>query len=78
MLTVSLPNQFFKKAIKNYNLTGSILLPADGEGRNGVYAAQQGLKVTAFDTSTEGRKKALLLAEKREVDLDYLVGDLFD
>jgi len=78
MLTMSLPNQFFKKAIKNYNLTGSILLPADGEGRNGVYAAQQGFKVTAFDTSTEGRKKALLLAEKREVDLDYLVGDLFD
>lgn len=52
----------------------SILFPAEGEGRNAVYAATQGWRSFAFDFSVEGRRKALALAEHRKVDLDYRIG----
>ena len=55
---------------------GRILFPAEGEGRNAVFAAKQGWEVSAFDISTEGQKKALRLAEKNDVRIDYLLGDL--
>ncbi|MBV8328425.1 class I SAM-dependent methyltransferase [Chryseobacterium sp.] len=55
---------------------GSILFPADGEGRNSVYAAIQGWKASAFDISTEGQKKALQLAAQNQVCIDYQVGEL--
>lgn len=42
------PNQFFKESINKLKIKGTILLPAEGEGRNAVYAAKKGLKVTAF------------------------------
>ncbi|MCL5127226.1 bifunctional 2-polyprenyl-6-hydroxyphenol methylase/3-demethylubiquinol 3-O-methyltransferase UbiG [Algibacter sp. L4_22] len=73
-----LPNDFFKYAIDKYKLTGKILLPAEGEGRNAVYAAKKGLNVTAFDISNEGKKKALKLAEKENVKINYEIGNLFD
>lgn len=72
------PNSFFKNTIEKYMLTGSILLPAEGEGRNAVYAAKKGLDVTAFDISIEGKKKALKLAEKENVRINYEVGNFFD
>lgn len=72
------PNEFFKYALDKYVSAGNILLPAEGEGRNAVYAAQGGLAVTAFDISIEGKKKALALAEKEGVEIDYQVGDFFD
>ena len=72
------PNAFFKEAIEKYKLNGTILLPAEGEGRNAVYAAKMGMKVTAFDISEEGKKKALKLAEKENVTINYKVGDFFD
>lgn len=55
---------------------GRILLPAEGEGRNAVYAAQQGWEVTAFDISEAGRSKAMRLAEETGVQLTYQVGTL--
>ncbi|CAH8286441.1 methyltransferase family protein [Mariniflexile fucanivorans] len=72
------PNVFFKDAIKKYNLKGKMLLPAEGEGRNAVYAAKNGLDVTAFDISLEGKKKALKLCEKENVKIKYEVGDFFE
>lgn len=71
------PNEFFRKVIDTLNLQGKILMPAEGEGRNAVYAAKAGLTVTAFDTSNEGRKKALKLAKKEEVKITYEVGEFF-
>lgn len=71
------PNVFFKQQLDKL-LPGSILMPADGEGRNGVYAAEQGWKVRAFDLSKEGKAKALKLAEEKEVTIDYQVGDFAD
>jgi cyclopropane fatty-acyl-phospholipid synthase-like methyltransferase len=70
------PNGFFKQQLGLIAKTGSILLPAEGEGRNAVYAAQQGWQVNAFDISEQGRKKALMLADAREVSINYQVGTL--
>lgn len=48
-----------------------ILFPAEGEGRNAVFAAGLGFDVTAFDFSETARKKALELAQHREVKIRY-------
>lgn len=72
------PNEFFKDTLNEYALNGNILFPAEGEGRNAVYAAKKGLKVTAFDISKEGRKKALQLAKEENVTLHYEIGALED
>ncbi|MDX1907604.1 MAG: class I SAM-dependent methyltransferase [Bacteroidia bacterium] len=68
------PNVFFRDTLLQLRLVGDILLPAEGEGRNAVFAAQQGLRVTAFDQSEAGRDKALKLAASRGVSLTYLTG----
>ncbi len=72
------PNVFFKQALDFHQPNGKILLPAEGEGRNAVYAAKKGLNVTAFDISIEGKNKALKLAEKENVEINYEVGDFFE
>ncbi len=64
------PNLFFKETI-DILPTGKILLPADGEGRNSVYAAIRGWTVDAFDQSSQGRDKALRLAQKNNVDISF-------
>lgn len=69
------PNEYLKAKLKGLT-PGRILFPAEGEGRNAVYAAQQGWQVSAFDQSAEGRKKALKLAEAEGVEIDYKVSDL--
>ena len=70
-----MPNDFFRDQLAPLK-PGAILMPAEGEGRNGVYAATLGWKVTAVDLSIEGKSKALRLAKEMGVTLDYLVGDL--
>jgi SAM-dependent methyltransferase len=69
------PNLFFKEWIQKFE-PSTILMPADGEGRNGVYAAQLGWKVTSTDLSEEGKLKAFELAKEKKVNLEYFVGDL--
>lgn len=69
------PNNYLKEQLEKLK-TGSILFPAEGEGRNAVFAAQLGWKVSAFDISAEGKNKALKLAEANDVEIDYLVGEL--
>lgn len=64
------PNRFLKDFIDK-NKPGQILLPGDGEGRNAVYAAKSGWKVTAFDSSVVARTKALNLAQKMNVSFRY-------
>jgi hypothetical protein len=44
---------------------GSILFPAEGEGRNAVFAAKLGWAVSAFDISNEGKNKGIKLAKKK-------------
>lgn len=69
------PNQFFKLFIDS-NKPGTILLPADGEGRNAVYAAKKGWQVDAFDYSEVAREKALAFAKKENVQIQYEVKDI--
>ncbi|WP_209330730.1 class I SAM-dependent methyltransferase [Lunatimonas salinarum] len=71
------PNAFFKNTLGKLS-PGKLLLPAEGEGRNGVYAAMHGWEVSAFDQSEEGKRKADMLAENRGVRFDYKVGILED
>lgn len=70
------PNEFFEKVLTENSLKGAILLPAEGEGRNAVFAAKKGLNVTCFDMSTQGKLKAQKLAELNNVTINYLVGEL--
>lgn len=70
-----LPNNYLKEQLEKLE-AGSILFPAEGEGRNAVYAAKLGWTVSAFDISVEGKNKAFLLAEDNNVIIDYQVGDL--
>jgi SAM-dependent methyltransferase len=71
------PNGFFKSCIDS-SQEGTILLPGDGEGRNAVYAATQGWHVFAFDPSSEGKKKALRLADEKGTHIHYDVSGLDD
>src|SRR5690554_343715 len=71
------PNEYFKAQLSKLE-PGKILLPGDGEGRNGVCAAKLGWEVESFDISSEGKKKANELAEKHEVAISFEVGRLED
>lgn len=71
------PNVFFKENISKIT-KGKILFPAEGEGRNAVFAAQSGYDVSAFDTSEEGQKKAIQLAQNCKTAIEYKVGFLED
>ncbi|MFH2143711.1 MAG: class I SAM-dependent methyltransferase [Bacteroidota bacterium] len=70
------PNLFFKSFIDDEK-PGKILLPAEGEGRNAVYAATKGWEVYAFDQSAIAREKALKLAKKNNTQINYTKSDAF-
>lgn len=51
------------------------LCVADGEGRNGVWLARQGLSVTSFDLSPTAVERAQVLAAKSGVRINAFVSD---
>ncbi len=55
---------------------GRALFLAEGEGRNAVFAAGLGHLVLAVDSSAVGRRKALDLARRRGVTLEYRCADV--
>lgn len=69
------PNNYLKEQIEKLS-AGKILFPAEGEGRNAVFAARLGWTVSAFDISDEGKNKAIRFAEANNVTIDYQVGEL--
>jgi len=71
------PNQFFKAMLDRLP-PGRLLLPAEGEGRNAVYAARNGWQVTAVDFSAEACRKAQELAQTHGVSITYDVVALED
>jgi len=71
------PNDFFKSQLDELK-PGKLLLPAEGEGRNAVYAASKGWNVYAFDSSSEAKKKADKLAERLSVNIKYKVSNFND
>ncbi len=63
------PNAFLVSQ-KHYLMPGlKALAVADGEGRNGVWLAQQGLDVLSVDGSEVGLRKARELAQRRGVSI---------
>ena len=53
-------NVFFSEQLQKLE-PSTLLLPAEGEGRNAVFAAKLGWEVTGLDYSEEAKKKALKL-----------------
>lgn len=69
------PNAFFKDFI-DQQTPGTLLLPAEGEGRNAIYAAANGWTVEAFDFSPVARDKALANAAAKGVKIRYDLQDI--
>ncbi|WP_020650267.1 SAM-dependent methyltransferase [Solimonas variicoloris] len=70
------PNRFLTTAAAALPAHADVLLPGDGEGRNGVWLAQQGHRVLSVDQSQTGLDKARRLAEQQGVTIDTLCADL--
>ncbi len=70
------PNDFLRDSAVLLKRQGRVLVLGDGEGRNGVWLAQKGHRVTTVDLSRVGVRKAQALARERGVSLDARVGDL--
>jgi ubiquinone/menaquinone biosynthesis C-methylase UbiE len=66
------PNAFIQQELKKLR-PGKALFPAEGEGRNAVYAATLGWDVIAYDPSVEGKNKAEKLSQKHEVTINYIL-----
>ena len=63
------PNAFLERQAERISGRRHALAVADGEGRNGVWLAEQGLDVTSIDASQVGLSKADALALRRGVRL---------
>ncbi len=70
------PNVFLASQGHRLRAGMSALCVADGEGRNSVWLARQGLRVTAFDISPVGVEKARRLAREAGVEIDRHVADI--
>ena len=70
------PNAFLASHVALLRPGMSALSVADGEGRNSVWLARQGLSVTAFDLSPVGVEKARRLARDAAVAVDYRIADV--
>lgn len=70
------PNDFLRIASALIPKGSDVLCLAEGEGRNAVFLAHQGFKVTAIDFSVIGKEKAMSLAASQNVEIDYLIADL--
>ena len=55
---------------------GTLLFPADGDGRNGSWAAAQGARVTAVDLSCEATRRALERDRSAGVTVERIAADL--
>jgi len=71
------PNAFLKSQAHRLHRGQSVLSVADGEGRNGVWLAEQGLDVLAIDFSETALAKARALASQRGVRLRTELADIF-
>lgn len=70
------PNAFLAEQAARLPAGARILVPGDGEGRNGVWLATQGHAVTTVDASSVGIAHARALARRRGVALDIIQADL--
>src|SRR5205823_9212010 len=69
------PNYFLKSCRGLLPPSGRALAVADGEGRNGVWLAEQGLDVLSLDFSPAAQRKARALAAERRVKVSFVQAD---
>jgi SAM-dependent methyltransferase len=70
------PNYFLKSCRPLLPRHGRALSVADGEGRNGIWLAEQGLDVVSIDFSPSAQKKARALAAERQVAVSFIQTDV--
>ncbi len=70
------PNAFLARQKERLTPGASVLSVADGEGRNGVWLAEQGLRVTTIEYAPTAIAKAQRLAQARGVSPTFLEGDI--
>lgn len=70
------PNRFLAAQAPTLRSGQSALALADGEGRNGVWLAEQGLDVLSVDSSAVAQEKARRLALSRRAHIELELVDL--
>lgn len=70
------PNVFLVEQAHRLTPGSRVLLPGDGEGRNGVWLAGRGMNVLSVDASAVGLAKAKALARDRGLSIKTDVADL--
>jgi SAM-dependent methyltransferase len=70
------PNEFVAAVADRIPAGGRVLSLAEGEGRNAVYLASLGYRVTGVDGSEVGLRKAQALAAERGVTIVTIHADL--
>jgi len=70
------PNRFLAHRADLLQNGRTALSVADGEGRNSVWLAEQGLDVTAMEISPVAIEKARRLAAGRKVDVRFILNDM--
>jgi len=70
------PNEYLVEQTSKHLKPGSkVLCIADGEGRNGVWLAKQGMQVVGFDASDIALAKAKQFARDNQVEIEYSFSD---
>ncbi|MGO1972382.1 MAG: SAM-dependent methyltransferase [Propionibacteriaceae bacterium] len=72
------PNDFLVETEPLIPRSGAVLCVGDGDGRNGVWLAARGHRVTSVDLSPVGVRKAHQLAAQTGVEVSAHVADLAD
>ena len=70
------PNRFLARRANLLQNGATALSIADGEGRNSVWLAEQGLRVTAVEIAPVAIEKARRLAAGRGVEVNFLLADI--
>jgi len=70
------PNEYLVEKARQYlKPQDKVLCIADGEGRNGVWLAKQGMQVIGFDASDIALAKARQFAQDNQVEVEYAFSD---
>ncbi|QID18116.1 class I SAM-dependent methyltransferase [Nitrogeniibacter mangrovi] len=72
------PNDFLVREAHRLPEGSRVLSVADGEGRNGVFLAQQGHRVEALEFAPAAIAKSRALARSRDARLEIIEADVFE
>ncbi|MEQ9693580.1 class I SAM-dependent methyltransferase [Shimia sp. SDUM112013] len=72
------PAQFMETHLPYFSTGASALAVADGEGRNSVFMAAQGMSVTALEFAPTAIERARALATEHGVEVQFLQCDILN